>query len=86
MVRLECTTGGSNKFYEFHTIKTNGRVMVKAIYGAIGQAGNVHIIYDGDSEEEAVNALQKKQNEKQRKGYIIVGGNGVTVQKKTLTG
>ena len=86
MVRLECTTGGSNKFYEFHLIKTNGRVMVKGIYGAIGQAGNVHIIYDGDNEKEAVKALQKKQNEKQRKGYVIVGGNGVTVQKKTLTG
>ena len=85
MTRLECTTGGSNKYYEFHLIKTNGRVMVKGIYGAIGQAGNVHIIYDGDSEEEAVKALQKKQNEKQRKGYVIVGDNG-TVQKKTLTG
>ena len=59
--------------------------MVKGIYGAIGQAGNVHIIYDGDNEEEAVKALQKKQNEKQRKGYVIVGDNG-TLQKKTLAG
>lgn len=86
MTRLECTTGGSNKFYEFHLIKTNGRVMVKGIYGAIGQAGKAHIIYDGDNEEEAVKALQKKQNEKQRKGYVIVGDNNVSIQKKTLTG
>ena len=84
MVRLECTTGGSNKFYEFHLVKTNGRVMVKGIYGSIGQAGKAHIIYDGDNEEEAIKALQKKQNEKQRKGYIIVNGNG-TIQKKTMT-
>jgi predicted DNA-binding WGR domain protein len=46
---------------------------------------NVHIIYDGDNEEEAVKALKKKQNEKQRKGYVIVGDNGGTVQKKTMT-
>lgn len=86
MTRLECTTGGSNKFYEFHLIKNNGRVMVKAIYGAIGQAGKAHIIYDGNSEEEAVKALHKKQAEKQRKGYVIVGDNNVQIQKKTMTG
>ena len=51
MIRLECTSGGHNKFYQLDLIKNNGRVTVQALYGAIGQAGNEHIIYDGDNEQ-----------------------------------
>jgi len=72
MIRLECTTG-HNKFYELDLFKTNGRVTVKGFYGAIGHAGIVTIIYDGVSEQEAIAEMQKKQLEKQRKGYVIVG-------------
>lgn len=76
MVRLECRTGGHNKFYEFDLVRTNGHVKVTGSYGAIGQAPKDTVIYDGDSEAEARKELDKKQNEKLRKGYVVVGSNG----------
>ena len=89
MIRLECTTGGHNKFYEFHLARTNGRVTVKGLYGGIGKAPQETIIYDGDSDQEAQAELQKKQAEKRKKGYVIVGSNGSLtqdpVQKKRVT-
>ena len=88
MIRLECTTGGHNKFYELDLIKNNGRVIVKALYGAIGQAGNEHVVYDGDNEQEAQGEMTRKQLEKQRRGYVIVSdGSAVQApgQKKTVT-
>jgi predicted DNA-binding WGR domain protein len=89
MIRLECTRGGSNKFYEFHLKKSNGRCIVKGFYGAIGQAPKDHIIYDGDSEQAALKELQKKQLEKQKKGYVVVSSDDKTAQetpaqKKTM--
>ena len=90
MIRLECTRGGSNKYYEFHLMKSNGRFTVKGFYGAIGQAAKEHIIYDGDSHEEAQHELQKKQREKEKKGYVVVSSNDTVTQaspaqKKTVT-
>jgi predicted DNA-binding WGR domain protein len=87
MIRLECTTGGHNKFYEFHLVRTNGRVTVRGLYGGIGKAPQETIIYDGDSDQEAQTELQKKQAEKQKKGYVIVSSNGSPrpVQKKRVT-
>ncbi len=88
MIRLECTSGGHNKFYELHLIKTNGHVIAKALYGAIGNAPQENVFYDGDNEQEAIAEMQKKQLEKQKKGYVIVGSNGkskpVPAQKKTM--
>ena len=86
MIRLECTTGGHNKFYEFHLVRTNGRVTVRGLYGGIGKAPQETIIYDGDSDQEAQAELQKKQTEKQKKGYVVVGSNGspVPIQKKRV--
>lgn len=88
MIRLECTIGGHNKFYELDLIKTNGRVTVRGTYGRIGQAGLVTTIYDGMSEETAKAEMQQKQLEKQKKGYVIVSnGNGrvVIAEKKRVT-
>ncbi len=87
MIRLECTIGGHNKFYEFHLSRTNGRVTVKGLYGGIGKASQETTIYDGDSEQEAQAELQKKQAEKQKKGYVVASSNGspMPVQKKRLT-
>ena len=76
MVRLECTTGSHNKFYEFNLVRTNGHIKVLGYYGAIGQAPKQALIYDGDSEVEARKELDRKQNEKLRKGYVVVSGNG----------
>ena len=59
-IRLECTTGGHNKFYEFHGIQNNSRFTVKGLYGAIGQAPKEAIIYDGDDKYEANKEYQKK--------------------------
>jgi predicted DNA-binding WGR domain protein len=87
MIRMECTRGGSNKYYELHLSETNNRVTVKGFYGAIGQAPKEHAIYDGDNREAAIAEMQKKQLEKQKKGYLIVGGNGsntITQEKKTV--
>jgi ATP-dependent DNA ligase len=72
MTRLECTTGGHNKFYEFHISRTNDRITVRGLYGAIGQAPKEARIYDGDSEADARKELDRKQNEKLRKGYVVV--------------
>jgi predicted DNA-binding WGR domain protein len=86
MIRLECTTGGHNKYYELHLARASNRFTVKGLYGAIGQAPKEAPIYDGDNEQEAVAEMQKKQLEKQKKGYIIVGASGIPssapVQKK----
>lgn len=83
MIRLECTIGGHNKFYELNLVRTNGHVVVKGLYGRIGHAGQEAVIYDGDSEVEAKAEMQKKQLEKQKKGYVIVGnGSSVTVAQK----
>jgi ATP-dependent DNA ligase len=79
MVRLECTTAGHNKFYEFHGIDRNGRFTVKGLYGAIGQAPKESIIYDGEDKNEANNTFQKKMQEKQKKGYVVVTRNGQAV-------
>ncbi len=76
MIRLECTTGGHNKFYEFHGIQNNGRYTVKGLYGAIGQAPKEAIIYDGDDKLEANRAYQKKLAEKEKKGYLVVSNDG----------
>jgi predicted DNA-binding WGR domain protein len=72
MIRLEHTTGGHHKYYEFHKRQSNGRVVIIGYYGAIGQAPKEAIIYDGDSEAEARKELDRKQNEKLRKGYVVV--------------
>ena len=87
-VRLEHTQGHS-KFYEFQGTQTNGRFTVKAVYGRIGQTGQVSIIYDGVSKTEAEKEFEKKKSEKLKKGYIIVARNGNSVQpvveeKKTM--
>ena len=88
MIRLEHTQG-HNKFYELQLIKSNGRIIVKGLYGAIGQSPKEHPVYDGDNEQEAVAEMQKKQLEKQRKGYILVGDDGKptrsAAQKKRVT-
>jgi len=85
MIRLECTRGGSNKFYELHLKESAGRVTVTGLYGAIGQAPKEHPIYDGTVREEALAEMQKKQLEKQKKGYVIVGsGNSAASEKKTM--
>lgn len=76
MIRLECTTGGHNKFYEFHGIESNGRFTVKGMYGRIGQAASEAIIYDGDNKAEANKEFEKKKIEKLKKGYVVVSQNG----------
>ena len=52
------------------------RFVVEGLYGAIGQAPKKAMIYDGDNEQEALAEMQKKQLEKQKKGYVIVGSGG----------
>jgi predicted DNA-binding WGR domain protein len=87
MIRLECTRGSSNKFYELHLQEKGKHVTVTGLYGAIGQAPKEHPIYDGDNRETAIAEMQKKQLEKQKKGYIIVGNGSspAPVEKKTVT-
>lgn len=68
-IRLECTTGGSNKFYELSSIGNNGRFTVTALYGAIGKAPTPATVYDGDDHAAAHKAFDKKKLEKLKKGY-----------------
>ena len=83
-IRLEHTTGGHNKFYEFHFIHGKDRIAVRGLYGAIGQAPKEHTIYDGDNEMKALDQLKKKQLEKQKKGSIVVSQNGNTIPSPTM--
>ena len=89
MIRMECTTGGHNKFYEFHLLKSEGRFTVKGLFGAIGRAPQETLIYDGDCEEEAAREMQRKLTEKRKKGYVEVCATGVAApvpeQKKRMT-
>ena len=87
-VRLEHTQGHS-KFYEFQGTQTNGRFTVKAVYGRIGEAGQVSVLYDGISKTEGEKVFEKKKSEKLKKGYLVVSRNGNSVQsvaeeKKTM--
>jgi predicted DNA-binding WGR domain protein len=75
-IRLECTTGGHNKFYTFQGIESNGRFTVKGLYGRIGQAASEVVIYDGDSKQEANKEFERKMVDKKRKGYVVVSNNG----------
>ena len=88
-IRLECTNGSHNKFYEFVGIENKGRFNVKGLYGRIGQAPNEAIIYDGNVKADAQHEYEKKLKEKQKKGYAVVSANGKavkpgTAEKKTL--
>ena len=86
-IRLECTQGNHNKFYEFQGIECNGRFTVKGLYGRIGQAASEVVIYDGDNKAEANKEFEKKKIEKLRKGYVVVSNNGKSApapaEKKT---
>ena len=73
MIRLECTTGGHNKFYEFHFLRGKDRFTVKGLFGAIGHAPQETVIYDGENEESATREMKKKMIEKRKKGYVQVG-------------
>ncbi len=73
MIRLECTADGSHKFYELHMHEADGEVTVSGVYGAIGRAGKEIMIYEGESREEAERAVEKKKQEKLKKGYVVVG-------------
>jgi predicted DNA-binding WGR domain protein len=88
-IRLENTSAGHNKFYEFVGVKAPGRFTVKGLYGRIGQAPNESVIYDGDDVNEANGQFHKKMAEKQKKGYVVVSNNvktakPATEEKKTL--
>jgi predicted DNA-binding WGR domain protein len=89
VIRLECTNGGHNKFYEFHGVESNGRFTVRGLYGRIGQAASEAVIYDGDNKDEANRAFTQKKNEKLKKGYVVISQNGKAApppasEKKTL--
>ena len=75
-IRLECTVGGHNKFYEFEGTESNGRFTVKGRYGRIGQAASEVVIYDGDNKLEANKEFERKMVDKKRKGYVVVSNNG----------
>jgi ATP-dependent DNA ligase/predicted DNA-binding WGR domain protein len=83
MTRLVCTSAGHNKFYEFHISRTNGRITVRGLYGAIGQAPKEAMIYDGDNEADASKELDRKQNEKLGKGYVVVSSDGSDSQSSS---
>ncbi len=89
MIRLECTTGGHNKFYEFHLLRGKHRITVKGLFGAIGHAPKETVIYDGENEETATREMEKKMIEKRRKGYVQVeagpDASPQGIQKKRMT-
>jgi predicted DNA-binding WGR domain protein len=82
-VRLENTQQGHSKYYEFQGTQTNNRYTVNAVYGRIGQAGQVSVLYDGVSKTEGEKVFEKKKSQKLKKGYFIVSQNGKSIQPAT---
>lgn len=76
MQRYECRTGGSNKFYEYETVRTNGRITVTGYYGAIGKAPRTTVVYDGDDVAQALEALDASIAERLKHQYKPVGDTG----------
>lgn len=68
---LECTEGGSNKFYRILVIsnKTTDKASVVITYGPIGRAGQTSI-HSGYSINNANSLMRKKYGEKEKKGYV----------------
>ena len=86
-VRLECTTGGHNKYYEFHGIESKGRYTVKGLLWSNRSGTERAIIYDGDNKSEANKEFEKKKTKQLKKGYVLVSQNGkaspAPAEKKT---
>lgn len=64
LVRLECTQGNSNKFYEMRAPVGGGGGSFLASYGRIGTCGT--------STQYPMSKWQTKYNEKLKKGYVVV--------------
>ncbi len=75
MIRLECTTGGSNKYYELLLHQEGDRFMVIGYYGAIGASPQSTVIYEGTDIDAANQALEKRMQQKLKKGYVKVTAN-----------
>ena len=72
MIRLECTQGNSNKYYEIEVEKEGKLIVTKAYYGRIGNAPQVSYLYSGDSQEDAQDALVSQRIVKTKRGYRLV--------------
>jgi predicted DNA-binding WGR domain protein len=73
MLRLECRSGGHNKYYEFDITITNGNYTADGYYGRIGNGPQISHLYSGANLADAHRAVTAKVNEKLQKGYIEVG-------------
>ena len=72
MIRLECTQGNSNKYYEIDIETEGNRIVTKAYYGRIGNAPQVSYLYSGDCGEDAQAAMNSQRIAKIKKGYRLV--------------
>lgn len=87
--RLECTEGGSNKFWEVHVIdngvnRLNGyQFNVSVKYGKINTKG-MQSVKDFNSAKACSAFVTDKINEKLAKGYVEVGASGVTAAPAAL--
>lgn len=85
-IRFECTTNGSHKFYDLEYTRvtlTAGRFRyrIDATWGPIG--GNPREVnkYEGTSYSRAYNIWHDTIAQKEKKGYIEVGGKKTTKKK-----
>lgn len=72
-VRLECTTGGSNKFYELWLESSGGGYNVCFKYGPIGQPGVGGVKRADVTYSMATASLNDIKSEKMAKGYKVKG-------------
>jgi len=77
-IRLECTTGTSNKFYTLNLIEAlDGSWRVEGSYGALGTNGSKTRVAGFDrllDKQTAEAAMARFANKKLAKGYRIVSG------------
>lgn len=83
MIRLECTQGNSNKYYEIDIETEGNHIVTKAYYGRIGNAPQVSYLYSGDSREEAQAAMNSQRIAKIKKGYRLVKDDDAPVKTPT---
>lgn len=72
-VKLQCTDGGHNKFYNIYIhSKQRNQHIVSFHYGKIGTSGTT-LNHSFKDENKAIEFLNKKKFQKINKGYKIVG-------------
>jgi len=80
MLRLECRSGGHNKYYEFEIVREGLEYVATAYYGRIGNGPQTSHIGTSRILGDVTRAVTSKMSEKLAKGYVQVSDTGWAFQ------